>query len=129
MTAVELTNHTLLFAPDLDLEQAPELPGKHVMDDALRRVAESEAPRPKLINADHGWCFQVRGDDSRRYELYLSYVATEGGTSTWMLCCNRCPGMRFWEWFRERENVGREAVYLGKVADILVKLHAFVQTA
>jgi hypothetical protein len=125
MTIADLTNRSVRFSPELDLESVPELPGKDTLQDTARRLGQS-LKCSKLIQDSHGWCFYLDADDGRRYLIELSYVATEGDASRWVLSCSRCSGLRAWEWFRSQtESLGREQQLLDRAVEILVSFHNY----
>ncbi len=125
MASFGLVNRAVVFDPELELESVRELPGKDTMLDIARRFGES-ARCSSLIQDSHGWCFYVRADDGRKYLVELSYVATKGGASIWVLSCSRCAGLRFWEWFRSlTANTDRELYLLDKGVEFLVSHHGY----
>jgi hypothetical protein len=129
MTRADLRNPSVKFDSELDLERIAELPGKDAMQEVLHRFGKA-TKRSRLIQDSHGWCFYARADDGRKYLLELSYVATKGGASDWVLSCSRCAGLRFWEWFRSRpSDTGREADLLAKGVEILTAHHGFKTTS
>lgn len=133
MIAQDLIHRKLLFDPDLDfedLDQVPELPGKQVMEGLLPAMAQNYGVCSKLIQDSHGWCFTVRGSDSRKYLLELIPVRTADGVSEWVLHCSRCRGLRLWEIVKEgRKPLGLEQQYLDVATEILVSKYGFAKPA
>lgn len=126
MVDANLAHHTLVFDPDLDLENVAELPGKDSMAAVVEALAHSKIACSKLIQDSHGWCFYIRGDDSRRYLVELGYVATTNRTSEWVLTCGRSAGLRLWELFQPKGTaIGLEQRYLDIVVEILASHHGF----
>jgi hypothetical protein len=119
-----LENPSIRFNPEPDLETVPELPGKDIMDDLLRKF-DTGANRSRLIQDSHGWCFYVRDEDGRQYLVELSYVATNSAASKWVLSCSRCAGLRCWEWFTSTSDIAEEPVLLAKGVEFLVSNHGF----
>jgi hypothetical protein len=124
MISADLENPSIRFDPEPDLETVAELPGKDIMDDLLRKL-DDEAKGSRLIQDSHGWCFHIRGKDGRRYLIELSYVATKGVASQWVLSCSRCAGVRFWEWFTSTSEIGEEPGLLANYVGFLVSNHGF----
>jgi hypothetical protein len=124
MTSADLENPSIRFDPEPDLETVPELPGKDIMDDLLRKF-DSGANRSRLIQDSHGWCFRVQGEDGRKYLIELSYVATKDAASNWVLSCSRSAGLRFWEWFTSTLDIAEEPGLLAKSVELLVSNHGF----
>lgn len=120
----EFINRSIRYDPELDLDEVPELPGKDVMEDVRRRFRE-ESRCSELIQDSHGWCFYVHADDRRKYLIELCYSFTDHDGSYWMLHCDRCPGLRVWEWFRSRQSTGREQLLLDKGMQMLLSHHGF----
>ena len=126
MTARDLIHRKLLFDPDLDFENLPELPGKQVMSDLREIMARDQIVCSELIQDSHGWCFDIRGADSRNYLLELIPVCTEAENSEWVLHCSRCMGLRFWELARDNHRaLGSEQQCLDKAVAILVSQFGF----
>src|SRR5262249_46309796 len=121
----DLTNRSIRFDPELDLEPVPELPGKQVLQDTAARLGES-LKCSKLIQDSHGWCFYIHADDERKYLIELTYRATHAETSSWVLACSRCSGLRPWEWFHSpRQSIGMEQTLLDQAVGILISHHGF----
>jgi hypothetical protein len=118
MITVELTNRSVLFVPELDLESMKELPGKDTMQAVVSKFGETARCSP-LIQDSHGWCFYVHADDGRKYLVELGYARTENGASAWFLSCARCTGWRLWEFFGSRATVGRERILLDRGVEFL----------
>lgn len=124
MTSADLENPSIRLNPEPDLETVAELPGKDIVDD-LRRKFDTGANSTRLIQDSHGWCFYARGEDGRKYMIELSYVATKGAASKWVLSCSRCAGLRFWEWFTSISEIAEEPGLLAKGIEFLVSNHGF----
>jgi hypothetical protein len=121
MTTADLKNSSIRFVPELEMESVDELPGKDVMQDTARRLGGSG-----FIQDSHGWCFDVRADDGRKYLVELLYVLTENNASSWVLTCSRCAGLRAWEWFgSNKPNLGRERQLLDRAVEILISHHGY----
>ena len=120
----ELINRSIRYDPELDLDEVPELPGKDVMEDIRRRFRE-ESRCSGLIQDSHGWCFYLHADDRRKYLIELCDSFTDHDGSYWMLHCDRCSGLRVWEWFRSRQPAGRERMLLDTGIQILTSHHGF----
>jgi len=129
MTIADLTNRSVRFNPELDLESVSELPGKDTLQDTARRLGES-LKCSKLIQDSHGWCFYIHADDGRRYLIELSYVATKSAASSWVLSCSRCSGLRAWEWFNSnQQGLGREQELLDRAVEVLLSHHDYERAA
>jgi len=125
MIAQDLVHRKLLFDSDLDFEDVDELPGKQIMSDLRETLAQDQGVCSKLIQDSHGWCFKVRGGDSRKYLLELVPCWT-AETSYWVLHCSRCMGFRLWEVARDgRKALGSEQQCLDKAEAILVSQYGF----
>ncbi len=130
MTAKDLIHRKMLFDPDIDLEDAAELPGKQVMSDLREMMARAETVCSNLIQDSHGWCFHIFGADSRKYLLELIPVRTVDGVSEWILHCSRCMGFRLWEVARDdRKPLGSEQHCLDQAAAILISQYGFEKAA
>jgi hypothetical protein len=107
------------------------LPGKDALKAAALRLAETANWKcSRLIQDSHGWCFYVRADDRRKYLVELLYVVMGAEASNWVVTCNRCVGMRAWEWLgSQKPNLGQEQQVLNRTVEILISQHGFERHA